>query len=212
MNKQLEDIKAIRDTMERSSRFLSLSGISGIVAGITAIAGTILIYPVITLAGAGQSNISFLGNEMSVASYIVLIASCVLAIAISTGLYFSSRKAAGMNQKLVNKVSLRALYSMAIPLATGGIIAILCLMKAQYGLLIPVTLLFYGLALVNVSKMTYDEVHYLGLTELVLGIAAAILVVLFGAYREALICWALGFGMCHIIYGSKMYIKYDLKK
>jgi predicted lysophospholipase L1 biosynthesis ABC-type transport system permease subunit len=39
MNTQADDIKAIREMMEKSSKFLSLSGLSGVVAGCAAIAG-----------------------------------------------------------------------------------------------------------------------------------------------------------------------------
>ena len=43
-SKSIEDIKAIRKIMEESSRFLSLSGLSGVFIGITAITGALFAY------------------------------------------------------------------------------------------------------------------------------------------------------------------------
>ena len=89
---------------------------------------------------------------------------------------------------------------------TGGIFALIFLLRSDLAMAITMTLTFYGLALINVSKYTLNEVHYLGLTEIVLGIVAA----LFPDW--SLLLWTIGFGVCHIIYGTAMYTKYDLKK
>ncbi|MCD8270980.1 MAG: hypothetical protein LUD46_22860 [Parabacteroides sp.] len=100
----------------------------------------------------------------------------------------------------------RTLYNLGIPLVTGGIFALIFLLRGDMGMAIAMTLVFYGLALVNVSKYTLDEVHYLGLTEVILGIIA-------GLFTEwSLLIWTAGFGVCHIVYGTAMYLKYDLNK
>ena len=44
MNEHLENLKEIRTLMERSSKFLSLSGLSGISAGIIALVGAFMVY------------------------------------------------------------------------------------------------------------------------------------------------------------------------
>ncbi|MGE5429024.1 MAG: hypothetical protein ACM3O8_14110, partial [Methylococcaceae bacterium] len=64
-------------------------------------------------------------------------------------------------------------------------------------------LIFYGLALVNAGKFTLSEVHYLGITEIVLGLMAAVFI------NWGLLFWALGFGVMHIVYGMMMYYKYE---
>ena len=43
-NQHLETLQDIKKIMERSSRFLSLSGLSGIAAGICALAGSVIAY------------------------------------------------------------------------------------------------------------------------------------------------------------------------
>ncbi|MFA6581053.1 MAG: hypothetical protein WCS79_04555 [Paludibacter sp.] len=194
MEKQLEDLKAIREMMEKSSKFLSLSGLSGVMAGITAI------------LGAAYAYFFILGEHIAVANILLILdAIIVLFISISFGIYFSWKKARKSNQKLFNKVTLRILYNLSIPLFVGGILSGIFISRGEMEIVASITLIFYGLALVNASKYTIDEIHYLGITEIILGLAAAIFL------YNGIIFWTIGFGVCHIIYGLIMYKKYDLK-
>jgi len=200
MEKQIEDLKAIREMMEKSSKFLSLSGLSGVIAGIAAIVGAAFAYFLLIQdpAHTGLSSIQQLA---------ILLADATLVIAISLGfgIYLSLRKARKNKLRLFNKVTIRTLYNLFVPLAAGGILALIFLFRGDVEILASITLIFYGLALVNISKFTFDEIHYLGIVEIVLGIAAAIFLF------YGIIFWTIGFGVCHIIYGLIMYKKYDLK-
>jgi predicted lysophospholipase L1 biosynthesis ABC-type transport system permease subunit len=200
MNKQLEDIKAIREMMEKSSKFLSLSGLSGIIAGIAAIAGAIFAYFYLS-----ENTPAEYGHTQKI---LILLADAiiVLFVSVGAGIYFSNKKAKKNNQKLFNKITQKTLFNLSIPLVAGGIFCLTFLLRGYTEIAISSTLLFYGLALVNASKYTFDEILYLGLTEIVLGLVA----VIFAKY--GILFWALGFGVCHILYGSIMYVKYDLKK
>jgi predicted lysophospholipase L1 biosynthesis ABC-type transport system permease subunit len=194
MEKQLEDLKAIREMMEKSSKFLSLSGLSGVMAGVTAIAGAAVAYFYI------------LGQSRAVAVPLLLIDALVtLVVSIGFGILFSARKARKRKLKLINSVTLKVAYNLAIPLAAGGILSIIMISRDQIELVAAITLIFYGLGLINASKYTLDEIHYLGLTEIALGIGAALFLC------HGIIFWTIGFGVCHIVYGSIMYKKYDLK-
>ena len=200
MEKQLEDIKAIRDMMEKSSKFLSLSGLSGIIAGVTAIAGAAFAWLYIL------SNPSATGLDRLQQIEVLLVdALIVLLVTIGFGIYLSAKKAKKNHQKLFNKVTLKTVYNLSIPLIAGGVYSLLCIYRGDVEIVAATTLIFYGLALVNVSKYTFDEIHYLGITEIVLGIAAAVFL------YHGIIFWTIGFGICHIIYGLIMYKKYDLK-
>jgi len=200
MEKQLDDLKAIREMMEKSTRFLSLSGLSGIMAGITATVGAAFAWFCIL------SNPSATGLDRYQQLTVLLIdAVVVLVVSIGFGIYFSARKARKSNQKLFNKVTQKTLYNLSIPLLAGGIFSFICLIRGDVEIIAATTLIFYGLALVNASKYTFDEIHYLGITEIVLGIGAAIFL------HTGIIFWTIGFGICHIIYGLILYKKYDLK-
>lgn len=199
MEKQIEDIKAIREMMEKSSKFLSLSGLSGVIAGVTAILGAVFGYLLI-LHNPGETDF----NRMQELLILLVDAVVVLTISVSFAFYFSWKKAKKKNIKLINKTAFKTIYNLGIPLLVGGVFSIICLLQGNIELVASTTLIFYGLGLINASKYTYEEIHYLGITEVILGIGAAIFL------YHGIIFWTLGFGVCHIIYGLIMYKKYDL--
>lgn len=201
MKEQLEDIKVIREMMEKSTKFLSLSGLSGVIAGFTATAGAAFAYFYLL---RDPSLTDF--NRMQEIMILLADALVVLTISIACGLFFSWRKAKKNNQKLWNKSGLNILYNLAIPLIAGGLFSLVFLLRGNIEVVISSTLVFYGVALLNASKYTYNEIHYLGITEITIGILAAIFT------HNGIIFWTLGFGICHILYGLIMYIKYDRKK
>jgi len=186
--------------MEKSSKFLSLSGLSGIVAGITAIAGAAFAW--FCVLNNPSANCFDRYQRISV---LLADAILVLLISIGFGIYFSVKKAKKRNQKLLNRVTIKTIYNLSVPLITGAVFSLLFLYRGEPEIVASITLVFYGLALVNASKYTFDEIHYLGITEILLGIGAAIFL------HNGIIFWTIGFGFCHIIYGLIMYKKYDLK-
>lgn len=201
MEKQLEDIKAIREMMEKSSKFLSLSGMSGVFAGFTAIAGAAFAWFYL-LQDPAMTNFN------KTQEILILLADALIVLFLSVGaaVYFSRRKARLQNQKLNTKLILKTLYHLGLPLVAGGIFSLVFLLRGDIAMVASSTLLFYGLALVNVSKFTFPEIHYLGITEIILGLLAAVFL------YNGVLFWTLGFGVCHILYGLIMYRKYDLKK
>lgn len=195
----MEDIKAIREMMEKSSKFLSLSGLSGVLAGFTAILGASFAYFYL-LRNPGATDYNSYQEKLILLTDAVL----VLVLSLSFGFYFSWKKARKKNLKLINKATLRTIYNLGIPLLTGGIFSLILLFDGNVEYIASATLIFYGLGLVNASKYTFEEIHYLGITEIVLGIGAAIFL------YQGILFWTLGFGVCHIIYGAIMYRKYDM--
>lgn len=200
MEDYLKDIQDIKKMMDKSSQFLSLSGLSGILAGIYALAGAYaakLIYD----ANYGK-YITFESNSFKL---IVLIALAVLALSLLTAFALTLKKARKQGDTMWNSTTKRLVVNFLIPLGTGGIFAVLLIKNQYYGLIAPIMLIFYGLACVNASKYTLRDVRYLGITMVIIGLLAT----WFMGY--GLEFWALGFGVCHIIYGSLMYYKYDRK-
>lgn len=204
--KSIEDIKTIRKIMEESSRFLSLSGISGILAGVMAIAGALFTY----LAILDNGNIPFtdylntLSEQKSVFQkwQLIVVASMVLLLSLLFAFYLSVKKAKRDNKTVWTPVSKRLLINMFIPLAAGGIFIIMLMIQSYFLLIIPCFLIFYGLALVNAGKFTFGEIFYLGILEIIIGLFAAFIP------AQGLLFWIIGFGILHIIYGLVMYRKY----
>lgn len=201
MEKQSEDIKIIREMMERSSKFLSLHGLAGVFAGVIAIMGAAFAWFYL-LRDPSLTDYSRM-HEMLI---LLADAVAVLILSVGVGVLFACRKARRSGQKLMNKVTYRALYAMAVPLAAGGIFCLIYLLRGDVRTVISATLIFYGIALVAASRYTFSEIHYLGLTEIILGLAAAYF------DQKGIVFWTLGFGVCHILYGLIMYLKYDRTK
>jgi hypothetical protein len=203
----LEDLKIIRRVMEESSRFLTLSGLSGIFAGIFALTGAAIAYFKILKNGTIHYDEYF--QSLSIKETNLLCIQLltdgliVLLLAIGVSLFFSIRKAKRTGVNIWTTVSKRLLINLLIPLVAGGIFIIALFIHHQAILIVPCMLLFYGLALVNAAKFTFSEIFYLGLLEILTGLLSAFFPNL-GIYF-----WAFGFGILHIIYGLIMFGKYE---
>ena len=220
-----DELAAIRGLMERSSKFISLSGLSGILAGIYALIGAGVAYILINNTPSGTSiDIEGVRTHVNAAPFfnrhlidysglvwnLIGIAITVLVASVVTAILLSNRQAKRKNQPMWGLVSRQLFFHMAVPLAAGGaLIAILIFYRVNnishlyYSLVAPASLIFYGLALVSASNFTFTMVKYLGLCEIALGLIAACIP------GYGLLFWALGFGVLHIIYGGMMYLKYD---
>ncbi len=207
-NDHVQDLAYIRSMMEQSSRFLSLSGLSGVLAGIFALIGSAMAYLYMGVMPFTRRNwyipsASYEKWGLGYNEFFFLDAGIVLVAAIAGGLLLSKRKANKAGQKLVSKASLRLMWNMLVPLIAGGLFCIAMLRVGYFGMIAPATLIFYGLALLNGSKYTLDDVRWLGYSEIALGLIAAFLP------GFGLMFWTIGFGVLHIVYGLLMYFKYE---
>ncbi|MCP4122097.1 MAG: hypothetical protein GY751_10115 [Bacteroidetes bacterium] len=203
-----DELRSIRSMMERSSRFISLSGLSGVVAGSAALAG---VFAAVIYFGALKNF--YLHAEkiydpagllaLKFLAFLFVDALLVATIAIGAGIFFTSRRAKANGQPAWGPLTKRMLMSLAIPLATGGILSLILLSKGQLAYILPVTLIFYGIGLVNASKYTLNDVKILGLCEIAIGLLAA------QFHAHSLLLWAIGFGFMHILYGTIMWYKYE---
>jgi hypothetical protein len=203
----LETLQDIKRIMERSSRFISLSGLSGVSAGICALVGAYFAHGMIQTyldneaagsnpAGAGMARAGFL-----VQMFILAMAVLVAALVSSTLLTW--RKARKNQLPVWDHASKKLAINMAIPLLAGGFFVLGLLSHGGWNYVAPACLVFYGLALVNASKYTLTDIRYLGLLEIALGCICMYFP------HEALYFWTAGFGILHIIYGLIMWWKYE---
>jgi hypothetical protein len=198
-----KDIASIRTMMERSAKFISLSGLSGVLAGTYALIGSGIAYYLIQyplpITAYRQESL----QQPSVVLKLMLIGMAVLVASLVTGFWLSNRKARRHNTSVWNETSKRLIINLMIPLMTGGIFILILLYNNHYGVVAPACLIFYGLALIQASGNLYEEVRYLGYSEIALGLIAAALP------GYGLLFWGIGFGVLHIFYGTLMYRKYD---
>lgn len=200
----IQDLSEIRSMMERSTRFLSLTGWSGILAGIYALLGVFAAHLLFEHEAKEPLLSTFQRQEVTSSTVLIfLLAVGVLLLAVSTAIWLSSRKAARNQEKLWNPVARRLVVNMAIPLFTGGFLILLLIMKGALGFVAPFSLIFYGLALTNASKFTFHELRSLGLIQIFLGLISTYFM------EYSLEIWGLGFGLMHIAYGIYMHQKYE---
>lgn len=199
----LETLAEIKHLMERSSRFISLSGLSGVFAGIYALAGAFAAYQYLE-----ASNLSSGGRAATYISNDDLIffgtdAAIVLVLAIGTGILLTTRKAKKDGNSIFDATAKKLIVNLCIPLFTGGLFCLALVLHGPAFYIAPAMLIFYGLSLINASKYTLSDVRLLGIAEVALGVIAAFII------GYGLIFWAIGFGVLHIVYGTYMYYKYE---
>lgn len=200
----IKDLTEIRSIMERSTKFLTLTGWAGIMIGIYALAGSFIAYKLSYFDGFTEiSNASANQDSSGNLIRLFLLAIGMLLLALGTAIYLSYRKSRKTGESLWNAAARRLVINMAIPLVTGGIFILLLYLKGLYGFIAPVSLIFYGLALINSSKYTFGEYRNLGIIEIILGLIASY----YTNYGP--IIWAIGFGVMHIIYGIYLHLKYE---
>lgn len=194
----LKDLSEIKDLMNKSSRFISLSGLSGILAGVYALVGAAIAYWLVTQYSYGTLILD--GNIFR----LVMLDLCLVALfSIITGIVLTTKKAKKNNAKMWDATSKRLVINFLIPLVAGGLYILIILSNGKYGQTGGLMLIFYGLALVNASKYSIGDIRYLGVIEIILGLIATLL----PGYGFWL--WVLGFGVMHIVYGTWMHLKYD---
>lgn len=218
---QLKAISEMRDLMNKSSRFISMSGLSGVAAGVVGLIGVTLVYlllgdfflhlpfnvgDILVKMGRGEYATTQPTPTFGLIRDITVIAGLTLGGALMGAWYFTRRKAKKLGLSMWDDTAKRMTINLLIPLVTGGGFALVLLAHGIIGLVPAITLAFYGTALINASKYTLNDIRYLGVIQIILSFVAAIF------YEYSLVIWALGFGVMHIIYGIVLYVKYENKK
>jgi len=197
------ELSSIRNLMERSTKFISLSGLSGIMAGIYALIGAYIGYKIVYGNSNDLDYRDHYVNSPETLGLLLLIALAVLAFSILTGIWLTIRQARKKGENFWNPVSKRLLTNLAIPLVTGGLFILVLIIRGDYGIIASACLVFYGLALISGGQYTFSDVKWLGCCEIILGLLAA----LFPGF--GIVFWVLGFGLLHVLYGTIMHFKYN---
>ena len=201
----LDTLQDIKQIMQKSSRFISLSGLSGVAAGVCALAGAFYTFTKIECWARGDCQFDHLVREggIDMQSRLLQIAAVTFFSALVLAFLFTYLRSKKTATPIWNYASRRLMINVAIPMIAGGFFIYRMMEMGFYGMVAPACLLFYGLALVNASKYTLGEIRYLGYGQLILGIINC------WAIGYGLYFWAAGFGILHIVYGILMWYKYE---
>jgi hypothetical protein len=189
---------------------LSLSGLSGVWAGLCALVGAWVVHRETGSIQLSPNDFQYLkyaiehpesGN--SSVKYLFSVAASVVVVAMLGGIFFTTRKARNQGKTVWNVASRRLLWHLALPLLVGGVFCLALIQYKLVGLIAPTMLIFYGLALTAAAKFTLRDIYFIGILEILLGI--------FGLFNigYGLVLWTIGFGLLHIIYGTLMWVKYE---
>ncbi len=175
----LDNLRYIRQAMESSSSFTSVSGWGGIAMGLTA------------LAAAALASLPLLAERWLT----VWVADAVLAALI--GGWATARKARGQGVTLSQGVGRRFLLSLSPPIIAAGVLSVV-LYRLGAAQAIPGTwLLLYGAGVVTGGTFSVRPVPIMGASFMVLGVVAFLAP---PSWSNALL--AAGFGGLHILFGS----------
>jgi hypothetical protein len=210
-NKPTEALEEIKQMMHRSSRFISLSGWSGIAAGICALVAAWVAYQKIsqyTLENSTnyndmQGTYIFKGGQLLLANQLLIVGLLTFIAAFFFAFLFTWFRSRKTGVLVWGFTARKVMINLAVPMVVGALLIWRITDLGVYGLVAPVCLIFYGLALINASKFTLSEVRYLGYLQLLLG------VINLWAMSYGLYFWAAGFGVLHILYGIIMWNKYE---
>ncbi len=203
-NDYLKDLAEIRSMMERSSKFMSLSGWAGTIAGFYALLAAAATYFYFDVNPTKMMYTVETDPEfMAVIPNVAYAGLTAMVFAIGNAIALSSKNAGKKGESVWNAASKQLVANMAVPLSSGAVLILILMNYGLYGLVAPLTLIFYGLALFHAGKFTFDDVKILGLIQVILGLAASFLL------DYSLMIWAFGFGVVHIVYGTYMYYRYE---
>ncbi|UWX59269.1 hypothetical protein N0B40_12725 [Chryseobacterium oranimense] len=197
-----EDLSHIRSMMERSSRFISLSGLSGVFAGLAALIGAGYVYFVFQREGINYFDGDRNFFSPVLVRELVLTGAVILLTALLSGYIFTANKSKKKGQKIWDATTKRLLFTFAVPLVTGGVFCLALLFHHLFIWIAPATLIFYGIALVSAERYTLTDIKYLGYCQIVLGLISLFFL------GWGLVFWTIGFGVLHIVYGLIMHKKY----
>ncbi len=189
--------------MERSSTFISLSGLSGVGAGLAALTGCVAAFYILNHHQIDYFDGQTISFSKLVIMQLGLVALATLISAVAAAIYFTVRKSKQRGYPLWTVSTRNILQAALIPLMAGGVFCLIMVWHHFFFLVAPCMLVFYGLALVSASKYTHADIFWLGLLELLLGLLATIFV------GYGLVFWGVGFGFLHIFYGVLLYKKYN---
>jgi hypothetical protein len=191
---KLHDIREIRSTIEQPSRFLSLSGLAGILAGLICTAGALAANALLASGLSEHETVQAIG----------LVAAAVVIATLSTSAWLSARLARRSGLPAGSGANKSILLELGTPLVAGGLFVFVLVLHRMF-LAVPGSLLiFYGIALAAAAKVSREEVRFLGWIEIAIGLLA------FAFPEHGLLYWALGFGIAQILYGGLMYLKYQM--
>lgn len=193
----LQNLNELKRILAKNTRFLSFSGLSGIIAGALALIGLWLFV-----------ELAYSDIKLSHENYFLLglsIGLSIIILAIGCGIVLTRRRIKKEGTKVNQAVVKNTLIHILLPIVAGGITCLILAYQGQYTYVPALMLLFYGIGLFNGSQFSFDDLKYMGLRFISLGILTLLMP------QWSMWTWGVGFGLFHILYGLRIYFKHERK-
>lgn len=178
-DRAMEDLRFIRQTMERGAAFTAVPGWGGVGMGLSAIAAAVV--------ASGQPT----------SEGWLLVWTLEALIAVAIGGVAIQRKARRAELPVFSGAGRKFVLSF-LPPALAGVVLTLALWQADASSLLPgVWLLLYGAAVVTAGTFSVKIVPVMGICFMVLGMLA-----LLGLPLGGDLWMAVGFGGLHVLFGT----------
>jgi hypothetical protein len=200
-DKAARELKVIRQLMERPVRYSTMSGLSGILAGLAALGG---------LAADWAISSAWQDTPRMAMKINVLVWAGVLAVAFAGAVICTRLRERRQNMPFWSGVKKRILLTILPPFVAGVGLTLIIAYRwhtgwgpNEWGLIPAIWMLFYGLALWQVGLLSPVEVRLMGAAFLACGLAAAL-------WFQPYPYWSLGvtFGGFHIVYGLAVWVRH----
>jgi hypothetical protein len=200
--KAARELKVIRQLMERPVRYSTMSGLSGILAGLAALGG---------LAADWAISNAWQGQHRAVAMKLnVLVWAGVLVVAFAGAVICTRLRELRQGMPFWSAIKKKILLTILPPFVAGVGLTLVIVYRTRFdigpnewGLIPPIWMLFYGLALWQVGLLSPVEVRLMGVAFLAAGLATAL-------WLQPHPYWSLGvsFGGFHIVYGLAVWVRH----
>jgi hypothetical protein len=176
----LNNLRYIREAMERATAFTSVPGWGGFWIGVTAVAATVVSH-------------RFIGAD-SRTWLLLWLGEAVLAALI--GVVSVVRKARRSDVAFDSGPARRFFISYSAPLIAGAALTFLLGSAGHYDVLPSVWLLLYGASFISSGAFSIRVVPVMGICFMLLGIAAC-----FVSHAAGNVLLGAGFGGIHVVFG-----------
>jgi hypothetical protein len=181
----MDNLRYIRETMERSQSFTAVSGVGGVLMGLIALGATFLA----------------VRSETTEAWVTVWMSAAVLSLGIA--LVAMTMKARAAGGSLLVGAGRKFAWNLTPPLLVGGLLTVAMTQMGAATLLPGVWLLLYGTGVVTGGAFSVRVVPLMGLAFMLVGAAA-----LFAPAAWGNLFMAGGFGLLHIVFGIVIWRKH----
>ena len=199
MEKAEENLKIIRELMERPVKYSTQSGLAGIVAGIIALCGNF-----------ADMFISRACNSTEATLYNIIIWSCVFVTALIAVLFLTRLREIKQGMPSWSRIKKKLLSTILPPfLAASGLTLVIIYRSHihdgpnQWGLVLPLWMLTYGITCWQIGEFGVLEIRILGVLFIIASLITA-------AFFQTEPYWTFGltFGGLHILYGIVVWIRH----